>query len=116
MSLVISSPRIYVAQMPIDFRRSINGLCGHIQSYFKANPKDGLYVFYNRRRNRLKLLLWHHNGFMLIYKQLARGQFPFVFSDKTNTLSLDEKQLQGLLLGLDWQVIDGWEAIEMSCF
>lgn len=116
MSLVIRSPSIYVAQMPIDFRLGINGLCGIIQGYFKTNPTEGLYVFYNRRRNRLKLLVWHHNGFMLIYKQLAHGQFPFVFSEKSDTLRLHEKQLQGLLLGLDWQHINGWQDIEFSYF
>ena len=80
MSLLIKTQHIWVAQAPVDFRQSIDGLCQIIDEHFQSAPQDGLYVFYNRQKNRLKLLTWHYNGFMLMYKQLERGRFPFRFS------------------------------------
>ncbi len=64
-----------------------------IAEQFEAKPMEGLYIFYNRARNRLKLLVWHYNGFMMLYKRLERGQFPFQFSEVGKIL-LEEKQLQ----------------------
>lgn len=114
LSLLINPEKIWVAGCPIDFRRSIDGLCASIVEYFKSKPQEGLYVFYNAKRNRLKLLVWHHNGFMLLYKRLERGRFPFRFSTDFKKTLIEEKQLQGLLLGLDWQSIREWTDINFA--
>lgn len=116
MSLVIPSKQIWVAECAIDFRKSIDGLCAYITEHFNANPQEGLYVFYNSRRNRLKLLVWHHNGFILLYKRLAKGQFPFRFSSVAQRILIQEKQLQGLLIGLDWKNITAWEEINFQSY
>ncbi len=115
MSLLIKPQQIWVAQMPVDFRQSIDGLCQVIQTHFQSPPQDGLYVFYNKHKDRLKLLLWHYNGFMLIYKRLERGRFPFRFSSE-GKLSIEQKQLEGLLLGLDWQSLTEWESLNFESF
>src|SRR5256885_15906758 len=98
MSLVIKSGEIWVASRPVDFRKSIDGLCAHIQEYFGTKPQEGFYIFYNRARNRIKMLVWHYNGFMLLYKRLERGHFPFCFAAEPDKQLLSEEQLQGLLL------------------
>lgn len=115
MSLLIKAQQIWVAQAPIDFRKAVDGLCMLIDEYFQSKPQEGLYVFYNKHRNRLKLLVWHYNGFMLIYKRLEKNKFPFRFSNQGKIL-IDEKQLEGLLLGLDWQTITEWEEIKFESF
>lgn len=115
MSLLIKTQHIWVAQAPVDFRQSIDGLCQIIDEHFQSAPQDGLYVFYNRQKNRLKLLTWHYNGFMLMYKRLERGRFPFRFSTE-GTLSIKSKQLEALLLGVDWQTITQWEDISFEAF
>lgn len=115
-SLTIKSQEIWVATSSIDLRQSIDGLCAHIIEYFASKPQEGLYVFYNNRRNRLKMLVWHHNGFMLLYKRLEKGRFPFCFSATPERTRLEEKQLQGLLLGLDWQTITKWEDIDFDAY
>ena len=109
MSLVIRNSEIWVAQQHVDFRSSIDGLCRYIQEYFGTNPQKGLYIFYNRARNRLKMLVWHYNGFILLYKRIERGRLPYRFSHQPGKQLLTEQQLQGLLLGLDWQTITTWE-------
>jgi len=112
MSLTIKCTEVWVALSPIDLRRSIDGICVAIQEAFGGNPQQGLYVFYNTARNRLKMLVWHHNGFMLLYKRLERGRFPLHFS--TGRQSITEQQLQGLLLGLDWQTITTFQGVNFD--
>lgn len=113
-SLLIQNKTIWVCGIAVDLRRSINGLCAMVSEQFEDQPQDGLYVFYNSRRNRLKILLWHYNGFALIYKRLESGRFPFSFSKDFKKILIEEKQLQGLLLGLDWQRIKQWETIKFE--
>lgn len=113
-SLVIKIQAIWVANSPVDFRKSIDGLCQYIIEYFETTPQEGLYVFYNGKRNRLKLLVWHFNGFILLYKRIENGRFPFRFSDRPDKIQVDEKQLQGLLLGLDWQMLSSCKEINFE--
>ncbi len=114
LSLLIQSEAIWVCERPIDFRKGVDGLCALIAEQFETAPQAGLYVFYNRQRNRLKLIVWHYNGFMLIYKRLEKGRFPFCFSKDFKKSVIEEKQLQGLLLGLDWQHITQWKEINFA--
>ena len=116
MALVIRSNKIWVAKHPMDFRKSIDGLCMFIAEHWQTPIKEDLFVFYNTKRNRLKLLVWHHNGFMLLYKRLEKGCFPFEFSKEHDRVLLEEKQLQGLLLGLDWQTLTHWEHINFEAY
>ncbi|MGB3946919.1 MAG: IS66 family insertion sequence element accessory protein TnpB [Bacteroidia bacterium] len=107
---------IFVCGAPVDFRRAVDGLCALIIEHFESQPQQGIYVFYNKNKNRLKILLWHHNGFMLIYKRMEKGRFPFIFSSQGNRILLEENQLQGLLLGLDWQRISDWKDINFESY
>jgi hypothetical protein len=52
---------------------------------------------------------------MLIYKRLERGRFPFRFSSE-GKLSIEQKQLEGLLLGLDWQSLTEWDSLNFESF
>ena len=55
--------RIFVALAPVDLRRSFNGLCACVQEVLRQDPLSGhLFLFTNRRRNRLKLLYWDGSG------------------------------------------------------
>ncbi len=114
MPFTLPCDEIWVSQQPVDFRCAVDGLCGYVHQYFGASPQQGLYIFYNRARNRLKMLMWHHNGFLLIYKRLERGRFPFCFSPAAGKHLITDKQLQGLLLGIDWQSISTWDGIQFE--
>ena len=116
MALAIRTNKIWVAKYAVDFRCAIDGLCALIMEQNKTNNKEDLFVFYNRQRNRLKMLVWHHNGFMLIYKRLEKGRFPFEFSKERDHVLLEEKQLQGLLLGLDWETLTHWEHVDFAAY
>jgi transposase len=71
-----SMPNIYLYRDPVDFRKSFRGLAAIVEQELGHNPFDGgLYAFTNRRRNKIKLLFWEDNGFVLYYKSLAEENF-----------------------------------------
>lgn len=71
-----ASVRIYVAADPCDLRRGFDGLAAATRSVIRQDPLSGhLFVFLNRRRNRMKLLVWDRTGYLLLYKRLERGTF-----------------------------------------
>ena len=73
--LTIDTHHIYLAHEPIDFRKGIDGLAQACWQQFDRSPHSGyLFVFRNRRRNALKLLVFSHEGFWLIHRRLSRGK------------------------------------------
>jgi transposase len=55
--------RIFVALDPVDMRRSFNGLYAHVQTVLSQDPLSGhIFVFTNKARNRVKLLIWDGSG------------------------------------------------------
>jgi len=68
--------RFYLYAHPTDMRKSFDGLCGIVEGRLKGNPLSGdVYIFLNRRRDRMKLLVWENSGFWIFYKRLERGTF-----------------------------------------
>ena len=61
-----------------DMRKGFRGLSGLVRNELKRDPADGsVYIFINRRRDKIKLLVWDRNGFVLYYKSLESGTFEF---------------------------------------
>ena len=68
--------RYYLYREPSDMRKRFDGLCGLVTSKLKRDPLSGeVFVFVNRRRTHVKLLVWDRTGFVLYYKRLERGTF-----------------------------------------
>lgn len=73
-----SSLRFYLYRGVTDMRKSFDGLCGIVQSQLDRDPTSGeVFIFINRRRDRVKLLHWQNGGFVLYYKRLESGTFEF---------------------------------------
>ena len=66
------------------------------------NRAAGIFVFCNRAKDKLKVLVWHDNGFVLLYKRLEKGKFTIIPDQDASSVVLDEQQLNWLLAGLDW--------------
>ena len=65
-----ASVRIYVAAEAVDLRRGFDGLAAATRSLIRQDPLNGhLFVFLNRRRNRIKLLVWDRTGYLLLYTE-----------------------------------------------
>jgi transposase len=72
------SVRVYLSSAPADMRCSFEGLTARVVSVLEADPFSGhLFVFRNRRGDRVKILWWDRSGFALWYKRLEKGTFHF---------------------------------------
>jgi transposase len=94
---------VFLSARATDMRKAIDGLCGEVRDYLGCNPMDGtLFVFYNRRRDKIKFLFWDKDGYWVFYKRLEVGKFqmPLVSADATR-ISLDSSQLSLILSGID---------------
>jgi len=68
--------RVFVARGAMDLRRSFDRLSAQVQEVLRQDPLSGhVFLFFNRRRNRVKLLVWERDGFWLLYKRLEAGTF-----------------------------------------
>jgi transposase len=95
------SVRIWCATTPTDLRRGFDGLAALVRSQLQADPLSGhLFVFFNRRADRLKILYWDRDGLCIWYKRLERGRFHFPAADAAS-LELTPGQLQMILDGVD---------------
>ncbi len=94
--------KIYVYLPPTDMRKGFNGLSGIVRGEFDADPTDGsLFVFINRRRDRLKLLHFDGGGFWLYYRLLEAGTFEeLTAAGDARQLQIDATQLAMLLAGV----------------
>ena len=93
---------IYLAQMPADLRKGIDGYVSLVQGPLALDPLDGsLFLFVNRQKNKIKGILRDGNGFWLVYKRLSRSslQWP-VSTDQSDFMRIDCSQLAALLSGL----------------
>ncbi len=96
---------IFVCTTPIDFRKQHDGLVAVVREELDGDPLDGsLFAFFNRRRDRIKLLLWDRNGFWLFYKRLERGTFQGLRSSGATRLRLSRTELSMLLDGIQLTV------------
>lgn len=74
-----ASTKIFICKDPVDMRLSFDGLAGMVQTHFGMNALNGhLFVFFSRRRDRMKILAWEIDGFALYYKRLERGTFSWL--------------------------------------
>ena len=95
--------RVLVAVEPADFRRGIDGLAQVCRASLRAEPFSGtLFVFRNRRRTAIKLLVYDGQGFWLCHKRLSKGRFRWwpSSSDEAGT-ALQVHELQVLLCAGD---------------
>jgi transposase len=98
-----SSVRVYLAAAPVDLRRGHDGLVALVRGTWKLNPFEGhLFVFLGKRLDRVKILVWDRNGFVLYYKRLSQGRFrmPAIPADATR-VEMDATTLAMLLDGID---------------
>ena len=95
--------RIFVCTSPIKMNLSFDRLMGVAQETFDQNPLSGhLFLFFNRQRDRIKILFWDVDGFCIWYKRLEVGVFQWpVGIEGQHGVELNCSQLNRLLSGLD---------------
>jgi len=97
--------KVYLHRDPVDFRVGINGLSILVEQSMRISPmSSALFVFGNRRYDRIKILAWNGNGFWLFLKRLEAGD-RFIWPEGAETVTLSVEQLHWLLDGINLSVM-----------
>jgi len=94
---------VYLALGPVDLRGAFDQLAAVTRKVLSLDPASGaLFLFLNRRRNRLKALWWDRNGYTILYKKLAKGTFPLPTAEPAEgaCLEISSEDFARLLSGL----------------
>lgn len=95
------SVRLFVARGATDMRKSFDTLAALVIDVVQQNPQSGhLFLFFNRRRNRIKVLWWDRSGYCILAKRLEHGQFK-VFDRADGSAGAFELQSSELALVLE---------------
>lgn len=98
MIAITPAHKIFIACQPVDFRRGIDGYAALCRSQLQLNPFSGhCFIFRNKRRTAIKVLLYDGTGFWLCHKRLSKGQFKQWPSQKSEVVLINSKQLSLLL-------------------
>ena len=109
--------RVYLHRAPVDMRKQIDGLVVLVKDVIGEDPMGGaLFAFVNARRNKLKLLVWERNGFIIWYKRLERDKFHWPRRTDAAVVTLSAEQLNWLLDGYDVWRMKPHEALHFSVF
>lgn len=104
MLLLSRAVHVYVATEPCCLRKSFEGLANEVRQALAKDPLSGhVFVFLNRRKNMVKLLLWTRGGFTILAKRLERGTFTFParVTSQAASVEVDVHELSMLLEGID---------------
>jgi transposase len=95
--------QVFMAIEPVDLRKGFDGLSAAVQAVFGRQVLDGhLFLFLNRRRDRVKILWWDRDGLAIFYKRLERGSYEMPRHEpQAQHLTLDVTQLALLLSGVE---------------
>lgn len=96
-----SSTKIFLVSGPTDLRKHFDSLAAIVSGTLKGDPYSGdVYAFCNRRRDRVKLLVWESSGFWVMAKRLERGTFAWP-NGSESTVDMSSQELGVLLAGID---------------
>ena len=104
MILLPRAVRVYFASQPVNLRRSFDGLANEVRHVLGQDPLEGhVFVFLNRRKNQVKLIVWTRGGFTIVHKRLERGTFTFParVTASARCVAMDVHELAMLLEGID---------------
>lgn len=105
--------QIYVSTSLIDMRKSIDSLSFLVKQEFNNDPQSGHYfVFFNRSRDKVKIIYWDRNGYVLHYKRMEKHRFVVPNLAGLSQLVITEVQLNGLLAGLNFEIMGDFNEID----
>jgi len=99
---ISNQTRFFLYSEPTDMRKSFDGLCGIVSNELAADVLSGdVYIFINKKRDRIKMLIWDRNGFWILYKRLEKGSFQRLISKDSKGIYISYETLIMLLEGID---------------
>ena len=121
MMLLPRSVKVYVATQPVSLRKSFDGLSNEARVALRSDPLSGhLFVFINRRRNQVKLLMWTRGGLTIVHKRLEKGTFASLrnVAPDAQCVEIDVHELSMLLEGITFtqaKMSPRWEPEIHAC-
>lgn len=107
-----TSCRYFLYQAPTDMRNGFDGLSGLVRQGLSKDPLSGdVFIFFNKRRSHVKLLLWEKDGFSIYHKRLERGTYEIPASA---TMELRSDELMLILQGISLKSIRRRERFDQS--
>src|SRR5580658_2519033 len=98
MLIIPGNARLFLCQSPINMQKSFEGLSATVEKLFPGELLSGaFFIFLNRHRDRMKVLLWDKDGFVIWYKRLEKGHFTWKWGDSK---SFDRREFLMLLEGI----------------
>lgn len=97
-----SHQRYFICTSPVDMRKGIDGLCGVVRHLLEDDPQNGyVFIFFNKDRDKIKLLVWDDSGYVMYHKRLETGTFEIIRGGEGKTKqSLRYDHLVMLLSGI----------------
>lgn len=98
---------IHLCCQPVDMRKNFDGLCAIVMNGFRKDPlRDGVFVFVNKPRDKMKILVWDRHGYWLHYFRLEAGRFQMPPADLSAAASYEAilvtaEQLLLIVEGID---------------
>lgn len=101
MLLISEHQRYFVHTGATDMRKGFDTLSGLVRSEMKLNPMSGdMFIFFNRSRTHVKILLWDRDGFAIYFKRLERGTFEIPASNHDGSVLVSSQTLGLILQGI----------------
>ena len=110
----------YLCRQPTDMRRGFDSLSGVILMQLQMNVLSGaVFIFINKKRNQVKLLLWEGDGLAMYYKRLEKGTYELPdYSDQKDSVSISSQELQLILQGISLKSVrkrKRYQHLDKSC-
>lgn len=107
--------QVFLATGVTDMRKSINGLSILVEDVLQQDSLSShVFVFCNRGRDKLKILVWHNNGFWLFYRRLERQRFHWPAPTGSTSVTVSARELYWLLEGLDISRVKAHKRLDYS--
>lgn len=107
--------KYHLYEKPTDMRKGFDGLSGLVSMKMNRDPADGeVYIFINRRRDKMKMLVWEKGGFMMYYKRLEQGTFELpITKNEQESICLEWDTLVMMITGIQLSKIVRKKRYEM---
>jgi transposase len=104
MISVAAGTKIFIALGATDMRKGFDGLCGVVTGVLQKDPLSGhLFLFVNRRKDKMKILYWDGDGLAIWYRRLEQGTFQMPEPQEgTRSVEIRSDELTMLLRGIDY--------------
>jgi transposase len=94
--------RVFVATARVDGRKGIDGLSALVRSQFSEDPLSGtMFVFFSRRADRVRVLYWDRDGYVLVTKRLEKGVYRLPWSAEQGRAVIEAAELLLVLEGIE---------------